>query len=151
MGDLIDMCVSGWKFSRNEIYEAIQATIACIQMTSRLWVLKTEDTNGGLYFDMALKLDLNDYKINILEYRGESIKLKSLISQAVTKGLILYHNINFLLYPLNISAHDTKFFNLFIRFLAKLALGINKEIMDPILWHVKNVICSGDERLDKYI
>ncbi|CAB4401585.1 unnamed protein product [Rhizophagus irregularis] len=34
------------------------ATVACIQMTSRLWVLKTEDTNGGLYFDMAPKLDL---------------------------------------------------------------------------------------------
>jgi hypothetical protein len=150
-GDLIDMCTSGQKFSCSEVYEAIQATVACIQTTSRLWVLKIEDTNGGLYFDMAPKLDLDDYKINILEYGGESIKIKSLISQAVTKGLILYRNINFLPYPLNTSAHNTKFFNLFIGFLAKPAPKLNKEIMDPILWHVKNVICSGDERLDEYI
>ncbi|CAB4390089.1 unnamed protein product [Rhizophagus irregularis] len=57
-GDLIDMSTSGRKFSRNEVYEAIQATVACIQTTSRLWVLKIEDTNGRLYFDMAPKLDL---------------------------------------------------------------------------------------------
>src|SRR3954468_4771687 len=112
------MCVSEQKFSHNEIYNAIQASVACIQTTSRLWVLKTEDTNGRLYFDMVPKLDLDDYKINVIEYGRESIKLKSLISQAVTKGLILYCNINFLPYPLNIPAHDTKFFNLFIGFLA---------------------------------
>ncbi|GBB88943.1 hypothetical protein RclHR1_15570003 [Rhizophagus clarus] len=34
------------------------AAVACIQTTLRLWVLKIEDTNGGLYFDMAPKLDL---------------------------------------------------------------------------------------------
>ncbi|GBB90278.1 hypothetical protein RclHR1_17190004 [Rhizophagus clarus] len=120
-------------------------------MTSRLWVLKTENTNGELYFNMMSKLDLDDYKINILEYRGESIKLKSLISQAVTKGLILYHNIDFLLYLLNTLAHDTKFFNLFIGFLTKPVAEINKEILKLILWHVKNVICNSDERLDEYI
>ncbi|RGB22772.1 hypothetical protein C1646_775563 [Rhizophagus diaphanus] len=60
---------------------------------------------------MAPKLDLDDYKIKILEYGGESIKLKSLISQAVIKG-----------------------------FLAKPAVEINSEIMDPILWHTKNII-----------
>src|SRR3954468_416979 len=145
------MCVSGKKFSRNEIYNAIQATVACIQTTSRLWVLKTEDTNGGLYFDMAPKLDLAKYEVNLIELGGEAVKLINLIDQAVIKGLILYHNINFLPYPLNSPAQDTKFFNLFLGFLAKPVLGINKEIMDPILWHVKNVICSGDERLDEYI
>ncbi len=131
--DLIDMCTSDKKFSYVEVYKAIQTTVTCIQMISRLWVLKIEDMNGGLYFNMIPKLDLDDYKINILEYGGKSIKLKSLISQAVIKGLILYHNINFLSYPLNILAHDTKFFNLFIGFLVKPALGINKEIMDLIL------------------
>ncbi|GBC54096.2 highly derived D5-like helicase-primase [Rhizophagus irregularis DAOM 181602=DAOM 197198] len=150
-GDLIDMCVSGRKFSRNEIYDAIQATVACIQTTSRLWVLKIEDTNGGLYFDMAPKLDLAKYEVNLIELGGEGVKLINLIDQAVTKGLILYRNINFLPYSLNTLAHDTKFFNLFIGFLAKPASEINKEIMNPILWHVKNVICSGDERLDEYI
>ncbi|PKC55490.1 hypothetical protein RhiirA1_402853 [Rhizophagus irregularis] len=149
--DLIDMCTSGRKFSRNEIYDAIQATVTCIQTTSRLWVLKTEDTNGGLYFDMAPKLDLAKYEVNLVELGGEPVKLINLIDRAVTKGLILYHNINFLPYPLNTPAYDTKFFNLFIGFLAKPAPEINKEIMDPILWHVKNVICSGDERLNEYI
>ncbi|PKC03975.1 hypothetical protein RhiirA5_379754 [Rhizophagus irregularis] len=46
---------------------------------------------------------------------------------------------------------NTDFFNLFLKFLAKPAPEINKEIIDLILWHVKNVICSRDERLDKYI
>ncbi len=132
-GDLIDMCVSGRKFSRNEIYDAIQATVACIQTTSRLWVLKTEDTNGGLYFDMAPKLDLAKYEVNLIELGGEPVKLINLIDRAVTKGLILYRNINFLPYSLNTPAHDTKFFNLFIGFLAKPVPEINKEIMDPIL------------------
>jgi hypothetical protein len=145
------MCVSRRKFSRNEIYDAIQATVACIQTTSRLWVLKTEDMNGGLYFDMVPKLDLAKYEVNLVELGGEAVKLINLIDRAVTKGLILYRNINFLPYPLNSPAYDTKFFNLFLGFLAKPALRINKKIIDPILWHVKNVICSGDERLDEYI
>ena len=102
-------------------------------------------------FDMAPKLDLDDYKINILEYGGESIKLKSLISQAVTKGLILYRNINFLPYSLNTPAHDTKFFNLFIGFLAKPAPEINKEIMDPIFWHTKNIISDENVKLHEYL
>ena len=150
-GDLIDISTSKRKFSCNEIYDAIQTTVACIQMTLRLWVLKTENTNGGLYFDMALKLDLVKYEVNLVELEGEPVKLINLIDWAVTKGLILYCNINFLSYSLNTSAHDTKFFNLFIGFLAKLAPEINKEIMNSILWHVKNVICSEDERLDEYI
>ncbi|GBC35137.2 highly derived D5-like helicase-primase [Rhizophagus irregularis DAOM 181602=DAOM 197198] len=145
------MSTSGRKFSRNEIYDTIQATVACIQTTSRLWVLKTEDTNGGLYFDMVPKLDLAKYEVNLVELGGEPVKLINLIDRAVTKGLILYRNINFLPYPLNTPAYNTKFFNLFIGFLAKPAPEINKEIMDPILWHVKNVICSGDERLNEYI
>ncbi|PKC54868.1 hypothetical protein RhiirA1_476537 [Rhizophagus irregularis] len=72
-------------------------------------------------------------------------------NQAVTKGLILYRNINFLPYPLNSPVPNTKFFNLFLGFLAQPAIENNKEIMDPILWHVKNIICSGDERLNEYI
>ena len=96
-------------------------------------MLKTEDTNGGLYFDMASKLDLAKYEVNLIELGGEPVKLINLIDRAVTKGLILYRNINFLLYSLNTPAHDTKFFNLFIGFLAKLAQEINKEIIDSIL------------------
>ena len=43
------------------------------------------------------------------------------------------------------------FFNIFLGFLAKPTPEINKEIMDPILWHVKNVICNGNEELNEYI
>ncbi len=96
-------------------------------------MLKIEDTNGGLYFNMMSKLDLAKYEVNLIELGGESVKLINLIDQTVTKGLILYRNINFFLYLLNTPAHDTKFFNLFIEFLAKLILEINKEIMNPIL------------------
>ena len=150
-GDLIDMCVSERKFSHNEIYNAIQATVACIQMTSRLWVLKTEDTNGRLYFDMAPKLDLAKYEVNLIELGGEPVKLINLIDQSVTKGLILYHNINFLPYPLNSPVPNTKFFNLFIGFLAKPAVEINPEIMDPILWHTKNIISNENVELHEYL
>ncbi|PKK58942.1 hypothetical protein RhiirC2_795548 [Rhizophagus irregularis] len=73
----------------SEVYEAIQATVACIQTTSKLWVLKIEDTNGGLYFDMAPKLDFAKYEVNLIELDG--------------KGPV----------------PNTKFFNLFIGFLAK--------------------------------
>ena len=52
---------------------------------------------------MELKLKLANYKINIIEYDEKSIKLKSLIDQADTKGLILYEDYNFLSYPLNAS------------------------------------------------
>ena len=107
--------------------------------------------NGRQYFDKVPKLDLVKYEVNLIELGEEPVKLINLIDRAVTKGLILYCNINFLLYALNTSAHDTKFFNLFIGFLVKPAPKINKEIMDSILWHVKNVICSGDERLNEYI
>jgi len=34
--DLIDMCDTKEKFTRNAVYEAIQATIACIQTDTKL-------------------------------------------------------------------------------------------------------------------
>ncbi|GBB88644.1 hypothetical protein RclHR1_15200001 [Rhizophagus clarus] len=73
------MCTSGRKFSRSEVYEAIQATVACIQTTSRLWVLKIEDTNGGLYFDMVPKLDLAKYEVNLIELVQKPEKKPQLI------------------------------------------------------------------------
>src|SRR3954451_20749072 len=107
------MCISEWRFSCNEIYDAIQATVACIQTTSRLLVVKTEDKNGGLYFDIELKLDLAKYEVNLVEMSEEEMKLINLIDRAVTKGLIYYRNIVFLPYPLNTPMLNTKFFNLF--------------------------------------
>ena len=82
---------------------------------------------------MEAELKLADFKIKIIKYGNESVKLKSLIDQAVTRGLIIYKDWNFLSYSINTLQLDTDFFNLFLGFLAKLASEINKEIMDPIL------------------
>ena len=138
-GDLIDMCTSNQSYTRNAVYEAIQATIACVQTTSRLWLFKMEDSDNGLYFDMASKLDLAKYEINIIKLGVDSIELKSLINHAITKGLILYRNVDFLPYPPNIPLPNTKFFNLFLGFKAQPAKEINAAIMNPILLHTKNI------------
>ncbi len=91
------------------------------------------DTNDELYFNMMLKLDLIKYKVNLIKLEEKIVKLINLIDWMIIKSLILYCNINFLLYLLNISAYNIKFFNLFIGFLAKLVAEINKEIMKLIL------------------
>ena len=84
---------------------------------------------------MEAELKLANFNIKIIEY---GMKLKLLIDQAVTRGLIIYKDWNFLSYSINTLQPDTDFFNLFLGFLAKPALEINKEIMDPI----KDVICN---------
>ena len=100
---------------------------------------------------MGPKLKISKYEIKIIEYGGKTVKLKSLIDQAVIKGLITYTNWDFLSYPLNTPPPKIKFFNLFLGFLAKPAMEINKKIMDLILWHVKNIICDENEVLNEYI
>jgi len=82
---------------------------------------------------MKTKLDFTDFKINIIKYGRKSIKLKSLIDQAITKGLIIYEDYNFLSYSINAFQLNTDFFNLFLEFLAKPAIEINKKIIDAIL------------------
>jgi hypothetical protein len=52
---------------------------------------------------MEPELKIADFKINVIEYGGESIKLKSLINQAIIKGLIVYANYNFLPYSISAS------------------------------------------------
>ena len=100
---------------------------------------------------MGAELKLADFKIKIIEYGGESVKLKSLIDQAVTKDLIIYKDWNFLPYLINILQQDTDFFNLFLGFLAKPMPEINKEIMDLILWHTKNIISDENVKLHEYL
>ena len=77
--DLLCICTSGKKFSHTKVYEAIQATVVCVQGTSKLWLIKCEDRQNGLYFDMGAELKLADFKIKIIKYGNESVKLKSLI------------------------------------------------------------------------
>ncbi len=144
------MCTFKNIFTHNEVYEAIQVTVTCIQTSLRLWLLKMEDSDNGLFFDMVPKLDIAKYEIKITEYQENSIELKILINQAVVKGLILYCNIDFLPYSSNTSPPNIKFFNLFLGFKAQPAREINPAIIDLILWHAKNIISGGDEELSKY-
>ena len=76
------------KFTRNAIYKAIQATIVCIQTDTKLWVLKLEDFNGGLFSKMLSKLKITKYEINLIELGGKTVKLVNLVDQAIIKGLI---------------------------------------------------------------
>ncbi len=97
-GDLINICGIKKKFTRNAIYEAIQATIACIQTDIKLWVLKLEDFNSSLFFKMSSKLKITKHEINLIELGGEMVKLVNLVDQVVIKGLIWYRGIDFLPY-----------------------------------------------------
>ncbi len=145
------MCTSGKKYSRSEVYKAIQSTVAYILKKISIWILKHKDSENGLYFDMGPELKIAKFEIKIIEYGGEAVKLKSLIDQAVIKGLIVYADYDFLPYPISVPQPNTEFFNLFLGFLAKPMMDINKEIMDPILWHVKNIVYDGNEVLNEYI
>ncbi len=149
--DLIRMCTSGKKFPHAEVYETIQTTVAYIQKKILIWILKHKDSENGLYFDMGPELKIAKFEIKIIKYGSEAVKLKSLIDRAVIKGLIVYEDYNFLPYPINVPQPVSDFFNLFLGFLAKPASEINKEIMDPIIWHVLNIICDGNEELNEYI
>ena len=100
---------------------------------------------------MEAELKLADFKIEIIEYRDEFMKLKSLIDQVVTRSLIIYKDWNFLLYLINTFQLDTDFFNLFLGFLAKPAPEINKEIMDLIFWHMLNIISDENVKLHEYL
>ena len=124
--------------------------IACIEQRETTWVVKHENSDG-LYFDMGRELELLKHTINMVELGGKPIKLESLINRAALEDIIHYDDVNFLPYPPNVTPPKTKFFNLFLGFLAKLAKYINPEIMEPILWHVKYVICDGNEELENYI
>ncbi|GES78026.1 hypothetical protein GLOIN_2v1770262 [Rhizophagus clarus] len=53
--------------------------------------------------------------------------------------------------PIWILKHKDLKNGLYFGFLAKPVPEINKDIMDLILWHLKNVICSGNEELNEYI
>uniref|UniRef100_U9V847 NrS-1 polymerase-like helicase domain-containing protein n=1 Tax=Rhizophagus irregularis (strain DAOM 181602 / DAOM 197198 / MUCL 43194) TaxID=747089 RepID=U9V847_RHIID len=110
------MCASKKKLTRNEVYDAIQATIACVSKESRAWILKHKNSDGGLYFGMNHKLDIGKRTINIRsELGGEPIKLISLIKK---------------------TEDDC--------FKAKPASQINCNLVNPILWHIENVLCGGE-------
>ena len=96
------MCISGKKFFCAKIYEAIQSTVAHIPKDKPIWLLKHKDSENGLYFGMGSELKIAKFVIKIIEYGGETVKLKSLIDQAVIKGLIIYEDYDFLSYPISI-------------------------------------------------
>ncbi|CAG8523896.1 10642_t:CDS:10, partial [Scutellospora calospora] len=86
------------------------------------FLLKIEDFDNSLFYDMASKLDIAEYEIKVTEYQRESIGLRTFINQAVVK-----------------------------EFKAQLAKEINPAIIDPILWHAKNIISGKSEELSKQI
>ncbi|PKB94908.1 hypothetical protein RhiirA5_437790 [Rhizophagus irregularis] len=122
------MCVSGQKFSCNEIYGAIQATVVCIQTTSKLWVLKTEDTNGRLYFNIASKLNLAKYEINLVELGGFLAKPVMEINKEIM-DLILWH-------VSNVICDENKKFNDAIQ--AQKLIVMNETGMSSGKWHKFN-------------
>ena len=145
------MCTSKNRFTRNEVYNAIQATVACIQKNTKTWILKHKKPDGNLYFDMGYKIDIGKLTINIIELGGETIKLQSLIENAFNSGLIAYADINFLPYPPNAILLKTGFFNLFLGFKAKLTSHINYDLVNPIVWHIENIWCNEDKNLSEYV
>ena len=70
-------------------------------MDKPIWILKHRDPKNGLYFNIGTELKLADFKINVIKYESELIKLKSLINQAIIKGLIVYADYNFLSYSIS--------------------------------------------------
>ncbi|CAJ0645597.1 11494_t:CDS:1 [Entrophospora sp. SA101] len=149
-GDLIRMCTSKKNFTRNEVYNAIQATLACVVRDKRTWILKHRKPDGRLYFGMAPTLDFGKITINIVELGGEPIKLISLIDCIYDSKVIIYDDINFLPYPPNIEQPKNEFFNLFLGFKAKPAPQINYDLVNPIIWHIENIWCDGNKVLSSY-
>src|SRR5688572_22036371 len=97
------MCTSDKKYSCSKVYGAIQSAVAYIPKKILIWILKHKDLENGLYFDMRSELKIAKFEIKIIEYGSEAVKLKSLIDQAVIKGLIVYADYDFLLYPISVS------------------------------------------------
>src|SRR6185437_9632243 len=108
------MCTSGKKYSHSEVYGTIQSTVAHILKKISIWILKHKDSENGLYFNMGPELKIAKFEIKIIEYESEAVKLKLLIDQAVIKGLIVYADYDFLLYPISVPQPNTEFFNLFL-------------------------------------
>ncbi|CAG8634510.1 10372_t:CDS:2 [Cetraspora pellucida] len=100
---------------------------------------KIEKLDGRLYFAMAPTLDFGKITINIVELRGEPIKLISLIDRIYDTKVIIYDDIDFLPYPPNIEQPKNEFFNLFLGFKAKPALRINYNLVNLIIWHIENI------------
>ncbi|CAG8551187.1 13262_t:CDS:2, partial [Cetraspora pellucida] len=63
----------------------IQATIAYIQTTSKLWILKIEDLDNSFYYNMAPKLDFAKYEIKMIEYEEDylTVEYKSIESKVI--------------------------------------------------------------------
>ncbi|RHZ88240.1 hypothetical protein Glove_25g32 [Diversispora epigaea] len=59
-GDLIDICASRKKYTRNKVYEAIQAIIAYINRGKKFWIFKVEDEDKDVKIinERAVKKDL---------------------------------------------------------------------------------------------
>src|SRR5207245_11451869 len=113
---------------REEVNQAISASVAFTTTKSGMWIRKKEASNGSIYFEFApdLKGISPKHKVKIHSNNNNddkststmSIKLKDLLLQASIKK-IRYTDVNFMPLPPGVSQTRSKFFNLFLGFLAK--------------------------------
>ena len=157
--DLLEMCIGSHR--REDVNQAISASVAYITTKSGMWIRKKETEKGSIYFEFApdLKGISPKHKIKIRSGGDDdddenitttSIKLRDLLQQASIKK-IRYTDVTFIPYPPNASQISAKFFNLFLGFKAQPAPEINKQLIYPILRHIKKVWCNDSKELASYI
>ena len=156
--DLLDLCIGS--HTREEVNQAISASVAFTTTKSGMWVRKKEAPNGSIYFEFApdLKGISPKHKVKIRSNDNDddeststmSIKLKDLLLQASIKK-IRYTDVNFMPLPPGVLQTRSKFFNLFLGFLAQPAPEINKRLINPILRHILEVWCDDNKELAKYV
>ena len=156
--DLLDLCIGS--HTREEVNQAISASVAYSTAKSGMWIRKKETEKGSIYFEFApdLKGISPKYKVKICSGSSDddentstmSVKLKDLLLQASIKR-IRYTDVNFIPLPPGVLQTRSKFFNLFLGFLAQPATEINKSLIYPILKHIKEVLCDDNKELATYL
>ena len=152
------MCVGSHR--REDVNQAISASVAFITTKSGMWIRKKETEKGSIYFEFApdLKGISPEHKIKIQSGNDDndentatmSIKLKGWLQQASIKR-IRYADVNFRPYPPNTPQIRSKFFNLFLGFKAQPSAEVDKGLIYPILKHIKEVWCDDSKELITYI
>ena len=157
--DLLDLCIGS--HTREDVNQAISASVAYITTKSGMWIRKKEATNGSIYFEFApdLKCISPKHKVKIRSSGNDdddentstmSVKLRDLLLQASIKR-IRYADVDFMPLPPGVSQTRSKFFNLFLGFLAQPAPEINRRLIIPILRHILEVWCDGNKQLATYV
>jgi phage/plasmid-associated DNA primase len=156
--DLLEMCAGSHR--REDVIQAISASVAYITTKSGMWIRKKEARDGSIYFEFApdLKGISPQHRVKIQSGSNDedenisttSHKLRDLLQQASIKR-IRYCDVDFMPYPPNAPQINAKFFNLFLGFKAQPAPEIDRRLINPILRHILEVWCDNNKELAKYI